>query len=92
MHCIRDTDTQYMLNAAGKVIQIGIVNSGMNTIYHQNFLIVGVKFEVELVVILSSEMKAPSTGNIQYGSGLERSLNQRKPSVSIQGCSSKLYE
>jgi len=71
------------LKAAGKVIQTGMVRRGRNIIYLLNFLIVGERFEVELVIILIKDTDAPRIGRMQYGSGLERSLNQRNPSLII---------
>ena len=42
-------------------------------------------FYVDVVKIFKRLIKPPKTGKIPVGSGEERSLNQRKPSLSIAG-------
>lgn len=70
---------------AGKVIQNGIVSSGIIYKYFLNLRIAGLEFEAEVVRMLSKLTKPPRTGKMPVGSGDDKSLNQKKPSESIAG-------
>lgn len=76
---------QYKLKAAGKVIQIGTEIKGINTIYFLNLRIIEEVFMVDVICMLRREIIPPAKGRIPVGSGDDKSLNQRKPSLRILG-------
>ena len=81
----RELAIQYRLKATGKVIQTGIEMIGKMYMYLR-------KLRNKLDVLfwgvfmrLSRLMPPATNGRIPYGSGTVKSLNQRKPSVSMAG-------
>jgi hypothetical protein len=73
-----------MLNAAGKVIQIGIEIRGIILKNLENFCICAFPPALELK-IFNIEKTPPNIGNMPYGSGALKSLNQNIPSVKMAG-------
>lgn len=73
------------MNALGNVICTGILISGITKMYLRIFRMT----VLELVTVVFSMFRIltrpPSMGKIQYASGVLRSLNQKRPSVSIAG-------
>jgi len=84
-NCTSDITIQYRLKPLGNVIHIGTVINGKKYIYLLILLIVGLRFAVDVDIILSKFNIPPTKGKIQNGSGDERSLNHKKPSVNIAG-------
>ena len=78
------------MKATGKVIHIGIEIRGKILKNFENFLNCEFPPVVEVDKILSREKMPPTIGNIPVGSGDDKSVNQRTPSVRMAGYILKL--
>ena len=86
-----DVIIQQILNADGKVIQIGIDNKGKILKNFENLRNCELlEAEVLELTILRKEKRPPIRGSIPVGSGALKSLNQNIPSVRIAGYILKL--
>ena len=87
-----EVTSQYRLKAAGKVIHMGTEITGKILMSFENLRIVELAELALELRMLRSDIIPPMRGRIPVGSGDVKSWNQRKPSVSIAGQITKLYD